>query len=126
MGGLGLGYGPRPNVPGFKIKSISGRTLTLTASYDQGDQAVAATHVTPYLYTEAGVLDATGTAVALAGDPLEAKDITVTATADGWYEALVTATDGSWASTNTTRLAAVWLGTAAPSAPAVLDLQEIA
>jgi len=111
---------PRPSAPGFRIKSKSGRTVTVEYTYDTAREKGTGYQVRGYLYDEAGVVAVTGSPVSLASGTLVTGTLTLTASGDGWFSVLVkTETFGGLAeSENTQRTPPEWLSTAAPGTPA--------
>ena len=119
---------PRPSAPGFRIKSKSGRAVTVEFTYDTSREKGAGYQVRGYLYDEAGAVAVTGSPVTVAAGTLVTSTLTLTAAADGWFSVLVKAeTYGGLAeSENTQRTPAEWLSTAAPDAPANSTAEVVA
>lgn len=111
---------PRPAVPGFRIKSKSGRTVTVEYTVDTSRDDGTSYQVRGYLYNEAGSIAVTGSPVSISSGTLVTGTLTLTAAADGWFSVLVQGeTNGGLAvSGNTQRTPPEWLSTAVPGTPA--------
>jgi hypothetical protein len=115
---------PRPNVPGARLAGITGRALTVTVEYDTVEESGTGATAQLFLAPEAGDWDwesPAGTAAlpAAGADGVKRGPVTATAVSDGWYRwAVRVATAGGVQSDNTALSGPVWLGSAAPAAPA--------
>lgn len=121
----GAVYPPGPNIPGFKISSISGRMLTLTYDYDGGWDDVTPTHVKMWLVAEGASPNWSSPdvsqAIAVANEfSRRTSTVAATAAGDGYYRWIVRTADVSGnLSSNVTLIGPRWLGTGVPAVPAL-------
>lgn len=109
---------PRPNVPGFTVKSRNGRAVTLDWVYPRMREQGAGDDVIARLYDAGGTLIATASPASISSDlPVAVGTISVTASANGWHTVVVNARASGTESVNTARSDPFWLSNAAPSAP---------
>lgn len=113
---------PRPNVPGFRLESISGRTIKVRWYYDPSDALDVATVTQLFIFAEGATPVFTtpdATSAIAAGVGIQTGTFEFTVGSDAWFNWLVkAATAAGIQSRNVELQGPIYLSTATPAVPA--------